>query len=70
MKKVKIGIIGCGNISGIYLQTAPTFDILELDACADLIMDRARRKRPNTISPAFSPWTSCWPTRRSRSWST
>jgi predicted dehydrogenase len=42
MKKVKVGVIGCGNISGIYLQTAQTFDILDLNACADLVMDRAR----------------------------
>jgi len=42
MKKVKVGVIGCGNISGIYLQTAPTFDILDLNACADLLMDRAK----------------------------
>jgi predicted dehydrogenase len=42
MKKVKIGIIGCGNISGIYLQKAQTFSILEVAACADLIMERAQ----------------------------
>ncbi len=42
MKKVKIGIIGCGNISGIYMQNASTFDILDLKACADLIPERAK----------------------------
>ncbi len=41
-KKVKIGIIGCGNISGIYMQMTPTFEILELDACADLLVERAQ----------------------------
>jgi predicted dehydrogenase len=41
MKKVKIGIIGCGNISGIYMQETQTFDALELWACADLIQERA-----------------------------
>jgi predicted dehydrogenase len=55
MKKVKIGIIGCGNISGIYMQNAPTFDILELKACADLLPERAKAQAekyniPNVMS--------------------
>ncbi len=41
---VKIGIIGCGNISGIYCQNAQKLEILELAACADLIPERARAK--------------------------
>lgn len=40
MKKVKVGIIGCGKISGIYMENCHKFDILELTACADI--DRAR----------------------------
>lgn len=45
MRKVKVGIIGCGNISGIYLKNcSQVFDILEVAACADLDMDRARGK--------------------------
>ena len=39
--KTKIGVIGCGNISGIYLQADKVFDILETVACADLIMEKA-----------------------------
>jgi predicted dehydrogenase len=42
MKKVKVGFIGCGNISGIYLQNSHTFDILEPVACADLVQERAQ----------------------------
>ena len=43
--KVNVGIVGCGNISGIYLeQMTGTFDILNVAACTDLIMDRARAK--------------------------
>ena len=38
----KIGIIGCGSISGIYLQADKAFDILETIACADLVLERAR----------------------------
>jgi len=44
MQKTRIGIIGCGNISGIYLKAAQMFEILEVKACADLIMERARAK--------------------------
>ena len=40
----KIGIIGCGNISDIYFRAPTKFPILDLVACADLDMDRARSK--------------------------
>ena len=39
--KFRIGIIGCGKISGRYLTQCPLFDLLEVAACADIIMDRA-----------------------------
>jgi predicted dehydrogenase len=42
--RTKIGVVGCGNISGIYLEAGKTFDILEFAACADLDMERARAK--------------------------
>jgi len=41
---VKIGVIGCGNISGIYLQTAQRFLEIEVAACADLVPERAITK--------------------------
>ena len=44
MEKTKIGIIGCGNISGIYFQAGKTFDILEIKGCADMVMERAEAK--------------------------
>ena len=34
---MKIGIIGCGNISQQYLKNAPRFSHIELVACADII---------------------------------
>jgi predicted dehydrogenase len=37
---VKVGVVGCGNISGAYLGHAPAFPILDVVACADL--DRAK----------------------------
>ena len=43
-KPVKIGIVGCGNISGIYFQNCKRFPILEVVACADLIPERAQAK--------------------------
>lgn len=44
MNKTKIGIIGCGNISGIYFKAGKTFDILDIVACADINMEAARAK--------------------------
>lgn len=37
MERIKIGIIGCGNISGIYFQNLLKFDNIELVSCADLV---------------------------------
>jgi predicted dehydrogenase len=39
-----IGIIGCGAISGIYLQSPRTFPILNIVACADLDSAKAEAK--------------------------
>lgn len=45
MEKIKVGIIGCGNISGIYFKNlSQTFQITEVVACADLIPERAAEK--------------------------
>ena len=45
MNKIKVGIIGCGNISGIYFKNlSQTFQITEVVACADLIPERAAEK--------------------------
>jgi predicted dehydrogenase len=42
--KVRIGIVGCGTISATYLKVAPTFDILEIAACADVLVERAQAR--------------------------
>ena len=39
---VKVGVVGCGNISSAYFSHAPVFPILEVVACADLNPDAAR----------------------------
>ncbi len=44
MEKIKVGVIGCGNISSIYMQNIPRFQLLELAACADLEMSRAQEQ--------------------------
>lgn len=51
MKKTKIGIIGCGNISGAYLTAGKKFEILEIAACADIDMARARAKAEEFAVP-------------------
>lgn len=43
-EKVKIGIIGCGNISKIYLEQTRTFDILDVKAVSDVDIERAKVK--------------------------
>jgi len=42
--KVKIGLIGCGNISSAYVKGCRAFEILEVVATADLIPDLAVAK--------------------------
>jgi predicted dehydrogenase len=44
MKKVKVGVIGCGNISGIYFKNGKLLEILDIVACSDLYMKRAKAK--------------------------
>ncbi len=49
--KVKVGVVGCGNISGIYLEVAQTFDILEIVAVADLITERSQDRAEKFLIP-------------------
>ncbi|WP_100405225.1 Gfo/Idh/MocA family protein [Bacillus solitudinis] len=45
MRKVKLGVIGCGHISGIYLKNcSENFDILQVHACADLFLELAQKR--------------------------
>lgn len=41
-RKTSLGIIGCGTISSRYLQAPRLFDNLQVVACADIDMERAR----------------------------
>ncbi len=44
MDTMKVGIIGCGNISNAYFKGCRMFRILDVVACADIDMDVARTK--------------------------
>lgn len=45
MSRVKVGVIGCGMISEVYMKNCKErFDNLELVACADLVEEAARRR--------------------------
>lgn len=41
-EKMKIGIIGCGSISGAYFGGASRTDLLEIKSCADIRMEAAK----------------------------
>jgi predicted dehydrogenase len=42
MSKTKLGIVGCGNIGGIYFKAGQTFENLAITACADLVREKAK----------------------------
>ncbi len=44
MTSLKVGLIGCGRISDIYLQNCLQFDELDVVACASLDLDESRAK--------------------------
>ncbi|MDP4090212.1 MAG: Gfo/Idh/MocA family oxidoreductase [Bacillota bacterium] len=56
MRKVKIGIIGCGVISNTYISNIKAmFSYLEIVACADINIDRAREMaKKYSIPKAYS----------------
>jgi len=41
---MKIGIVGCGNISGTYLEVSRIFEDIEVVSCSDIIAERAKEK--------------------------
>ena len=43
-EKIKIGVIGCGDISGAYLTTSKIFSNIEIVTCADIKMETAKSK--------------------------
>ena len=53
LKPVKVGIIGCGSVSGSYISRLKKFEILELYACADLELYRAEAKAEQYKIPRY-----------------
>jgi predicted dehydrogenase len=53
MRKVGIGIIGCGNISTAYLRAAQRFPVLDVRALADLRSEAAERRGAEFGLPAM-----------------
>ena len=49
--KIRIGLIGCGKISDQYFVGCRRYDVLELAACADLDVARARAKAAEHAVP-------------------
>lgn len=55
LNPVKTAVIGCGNISSIYLENAATWDILDMVACADLDLARAESQAAKFNIPRAAP---------------
>ena len=55
LKPVKTAVIGCGNISDIYLQNAAQWDILDLVACANRTLPRAHSQAKKFNVPRAMP---------------
>uniref|UniRef100_A0A2A4Z3G0 Oxidoreductase n=1 Tax=OCS116 cluster bacterium TaxID=2030921 RepID=A0A2A4Z3G0_9PROT len=54
MTIIRVGVIGCGNISDAYFKAAPQFDVLKMVACADINMDAAQAKAETYSLKALS----------------
>ncbi len=56
MDPLRVGIVGVGNISGIYFRNLLRFPETEIVACADLDLDRAREAATkNGVGKALTP---------------
>ncbi|MBN2336524.1 Gfo/Idh/MocA family oxidoreductase [Candidatus Bathyarchaeota archaeon] len=56
MKPVKVGLVGCGYISGIYLENSRRLHSFDVVACADLVRERAEARAevygvPRVLTP-------------------
>lgn len=44
MGKIKVGVVGCGNISSIYFENLNKFEVVEVAACSDLVQEKAEKQ--------------------------
>jgi len=54
MEKVRVGVVGCGNISETYLRNSRIFSSFEIVACSDKIPERASSRAKEFQIPALS----------------
>ena len=66
MNRVRVAVIGCGNISAAYLKAAKTFPILDIVALSDLNLAAAEARSLNSAFPR-SRSRQFWPIPRLRS---
>ncbi len=55
LSPLRVGVLGCGNISDAYLSRAPEFAALQVLACADLDADRAAAQAKKHGVRAMTP---------------
>ncbi|WP_046226766.1 Gfo/Idh/MocA family protein [Paenibacillus dauci] len=44
MKRMKAGLVGCGNISAIYFKNLKSSPVVEIVACADMVIEKAKER--------------------------
>ncbi|MDH4444399.1 MAG: twin-arginine translocation signal domain-containing protein [Akkermansiaceae bacterium] len=54
-RKVRVAVIGCGNVSGSYFPTLVASPHVELVACCDIIPERAEKAATTPISSPSGP---------------
>lgn len=56
MRPIRVGVLGCGNISGIYFRNLGQFKSVKVVSCADLDLDRARKAGAEwQVANAYTP---------------
>jgi predicted homoserine dehydrogenase-like protein len=50
---LNVGLIGCGNISSIYLENSRRFPEFNIIACADLYISKAEEAAANATSRLY-----------------
>jgi len=54
MEKIKVGIVGCGTISSIYIKVlTEVFEIIDVVACADIDIEKAKAKAEEFKIPKY-----------------
>jgi predicted dehydrogenase len=60
--KTPVGLVGCGNISGTYMDISKRFQDIEIQAFADIIPERAISKCEKHGMGRLVRLKKCWPT--------